>query len=260
MKKIAVAIQKGGVGKTATSVHLAFDFFENKKLRVAFIDLDPQGNASLTLRNYVSKLSSIDLFSNVDIDSHFSSLNKAEPTLKLISSSKKLVDLANKDINEAAKVFSSNLDRFNEYFDVVLIDTAPSLNNAMVAALYTADFVLSPINLDVYSIQGIQMMSATISSIKKANNKKLVFLGMLPSKVDSRNSSHKKHLSQLREKYPSLITPVHMGYRQRVEDALADGVPVWKIKKTSAREAGKEFLRIADFVFDRALSGKGDRK
>jgi chromosome partitioning protein len=142
-------------------------------------------------------------------------------------------------------------------FDVVLIDTAPSLGVSMAAALCCGDFVLSPIQLEAYSIQGIKKMVLTISNIRKVNPG-LVFLGMMPSMVDSRNPRHKRHLVELEEAYPQLMIPAQIGLRSSVADALASRVPVWKIRKTAARAATKEIRNLANFIFDKVSASDLD--
>ncbi|HCZ14874.1 MAG TPA: chromosome partitioning protein ParA, partial [Candidatus Accumulibacter sp.] len=134
--------------------------------------------------------------------------------------------------------------------DVCLIDTAPSLGVSMAAALFAADYVLSPIELEAYSIQGIKKMVMTIANVRKANPS-LQFLGMVPSKVDGRNPRHGRHLQELQRAYPQLMIPAGIGLRSSIADALASGVPVWKIRKTAARKAALELRALAAHVFEK---------
>lgn len=251
MKTLVTANQKGGVGKTATVVHLAFDFWEKKGLRVALIDLDTQANASYTLQEHDSGYKASQMFDlgPGGIRDCFSDMPDG-PILYLIASDPLLANMETRSINEASKAFKENIAALSEYFDVVLIDTAPSLGVGMAAALYAADYVLSPIELEAYSIQGIKKMVTTIANIRKVNSK-LHFLGMMPSKVDARNPRHKRHLNELEEAYPQLMIPGSIGLRSSIADALASCVPVWKIKKTAARKATKEVREVANFVFDK---------
>ena len=135
-------------------------------------------------------------------------------------------------------------------FDVCLIDTAPGLGVALVASLYVADFVLSPIELEAYSIQGIKMMLTTIHNVRKEHTK-LKFLGMVASKVDARNPRHVRHQTELQGAYPQLMIPAPIGLRSSIADALASGIPVWKIRKTAARKATQEVRALASHVFEK---------
>lgn len=251
MKTLVIANQKGGVGKTATVVHLAFDFLERGN-RVAVVDLDTQSNASYSLQNFDSGYKASDMFGAGEdrLKEHFKDLPEG-PLLSLIAADTLLANMEKHTPDAAGKALRANVTALEECgFDIVLIDTAPSLGVSMVAALYSGDFVLSPIELEAYSIQGIKKMVLTITNIRKANPG-LKFLGMLPSKVDSRNPRHKRHLDELRAAYPELMIPARIGLRSSIADALASCVPVWKIKKTAARKAAQEIRELANFVFER---------
>lgn len=251
MKTLVVAQQKGGVGKTASLVHLAFDFLE-RGLRVAVIDLDTQGNASFTLKEFASGYLASQMFdkNGNHLRQWFGDLSD-EPALCLIESDAVLADMEKRSLTDAAAVFNENLQALSDCgFDVVLIDTAPALGISLVAALYSADCVLSPIELEAYSVQGIKKMLTTIANVRKRNTK-LKFLGMVPSKVDARNPRHVRHQAELQAAYPQLMIPTSIGLRSSIADALATGVPVWKIKKTAARKATQEIRALAAYVFEK---------
>ena len=245
MKTLITANQKGGVGKTATLVHLAFDFHERGQ-QVAVIDLDTQANASYTLNDFRSGLLASQFFNGGP-----RSLNSEHNGMLLIESDAALADLETMPVNQAGEHLRAGINNLAEQgFDVCLIDTAPSLGVSLAAALFAADYVLSPIELEAYSIQGIEKMAAAITHIRQANPG-LQFLGMVPSKVDSRNPRHGRHLDQLRQAYPQLIIPASIGLRSSIADALASRIPVWKIRKTAARKAAKEVRALADLVFEK---------
>ncbi|EGI6181635.1 ParA family protein [Salmonella enterica subsp. houtenae serovar 51:z4,z23:-] len=248
MKVLVTANQKGGVGKTSTLVHLAFDFVE-RGLRVAVIDLDTQGNASYTLQNNVSGINASELWGRID-EERFTSM-PAEG-IALIESDTQLANVEKQNLADMIENFRANMNHLaRSGFDVCLIDTAPTLSNALVGALASADFVVSPIELEVYSIQGIKKMLTTFTQVKRKMNRKLEFIGMVPSKVDGRNPRHVRHLQELQEAYPNLMVPVSVGLRNSIADALASHVPVWKIKKTAARKAGQEMRALAEHVYNK---------
>lgn len=244
MKTLVTANQKGGVGKSSTVVHLAFDFAE-RGLKVCVIDLDAQANASFTLQKFTSDISASELFSKTPQLS-----NSDKPGITLISADANLANLERLTISEAGAGFRKSINQIAPLFDVCLIDTAPSLGVRMAAALLAADYVLAPIELEAYSIQGIKQMVTTIANIRKANTK-IQFLGMVPSKVDSRNPRDKRHLNELMKSYPQLMIPTVIGLRSSIADALASKVPVWNIKKTAARKAAQEVRALASFIFDK---------
>ena len=254
MRTLVVANQKGGVGKTSTLVHLAFDFLE-RGLKVVVIDLDTQANASYTLQSFRSGLIASGLFADVPSDSWpqtaIDFTDPDSPRMMLIASDIGLANLEKISLSEAGAKFRDAIKAIAEQgFDVCLIDTAPSLGVSMAAALLAADYVLSPIELEAYSIQGIKQMVTTIAHLRKANPK-LKFLGMVPSKVDARNPRHGRHLQELERAYPQLMIPTGVGLRSSIADALASRVPVWKIKKTAARKATQEIRALATHVFEK---------
>jgi chromosome partitioning protein len=255
MKTLVVANQKGGVGKTSTLVHLAFDFLE-RGLKVVVIDLDTQANASYTLHSFRSGLVATVLFAGVPSGSWpQTAIDFTDPNaqrMTLIGSDIGLANLEKKmSLADAGSKFREAIKTLEgQGFEVCLIDTAPSLGVTMAAALFAADYVLSPIELEAYSIQGIKQMVTTIAHLRKANPK-LKFLGMVPSKVDARNPRHARHLEELERAYPQLMIPTGVGLRSSIADALASRVPVWKIRKTAARKATQEIRALAAHVFEK---------
>ena len=222
MKTLVTAIQKGGQGKTFATCHLAFDFQE-RGLRVAVIDLDTQGNASWTLGGHDSDYPASRLFTagGDELRSWFT--DREDDGLALI-------------------------EALGEFFDVCLIDTAPSLGVAMTAAVLAADYMLSPVEMEAYSLQGMKKMVAIIGNLRK-QNPKLRFLGMVPNKVDARKPRHVANLAALQQAYPQLVLPFSVGSRDSIAQALGEQMPVWKIKKTAARKATQEVRALADYVF-----------
>lgn len=247
MKTLVTAIQKGGQGKTFATCHLAFDFFE-RGLRVAVIDLDTQGNASFTLSAYQSGYLASQLFTS-DTDELRNWFDKREgESLALIAADAHLANLDKMELSQAAAALRTSVDALGEFFDVCLIDTAPSLGVAMTAAVLAADYMLSPIEMEAYSLQGMKKMVAVISNLRK-QNPKLRFLGMVPNKVDARKPRHVNNLATLQQAYPQLILPFSIGARDSIAEALGEKMPVWRMKKTAARKATQEVRALADYVF-----------
>lgn len=246
MKTLVTANQKGGVGKTSSVIHLAFDAAERGK-KVAVIDLDTQANASFTLREYACGVTASELFKAGD--PKIAAPDGEGGSITLIEADNGLAGLESEKIAVAAKYFNQNIKAVAEGgFDVCLVDTAPALGVRMAAALLAADYVISPIELETYSLQGIKQMVTTVSNLRRSNPR-LEFLGMVASKVDSRNPRHVRHQAELKEAYPKMMVPVSIGLRSSVADAVATRVPVWKIKKTAARKAAKEMRALAEYVF-----------
>ncbi|WP_419642546.1 ParA family protein, partial [Thiolapillus sp.] len=153
MKTIAITNQKGGVGKTTIAVHLAFDLRDKGK-RVLFIDTDPQGNSTSTLGNYLADAKASMMFSE---PLSF----EPENGLNVIGADAGLADIERAD-PVVIKQFMLNINNFNDTFDYCIIDTPPTMGLRMTAAIMVSDFVVSPIELESYSISGITTMLQTI--------------------------------------------------------------------------------------------------
>ena len=147
MKTLVTAIQKGGQGKTFATCHLAFDFQE-RGLRVAVIDLDTQANASWTLNGHDSGYPASRMFTAgpEELRGWFDS--KEDDGLVLIGADASLANLDKMDLGQAAGRLRANVEALGEFFDVCLIDTAPSLGVAMTAAVLAADYMLSPVEME----------------------------------------------------------------------------------------------------------------
>jgi chromosome partitioning protein len=247
MKTLVTAIQKGGQGKTFATCHLAFDFQE-RGLRVAVIDLDTQGNASFTLAAHQSGYLASQLFSGDAEGLRHLFGGRANNDLALLAADSSLANLDKMELSQAAAALRDNIKVLGEFFDVCLIDTAPSLGVGMTAAVLAADYMLSPIEMEAYSLEGMKKMVSVIGNLRKMNPK-LRFIGMVPNKVDARKPRHVANLATLQHAYPQLVLPISIGARDSIAEALGEKMPVWQIKKTAARKAIKEVRALADYVF-----------
>lgn len=242
MKTISISNQKGGVGKSTIAVHLAFYLSELDK-SVLFIDLDSQANATKTLSNaaYVLDETAHELF-NEKVE-----LNNSEGgSLTLIKATQELADLERAKPDVISQ-FKTNIAAMKG-FDYCIIDTPPTLGLRMTAALISSSHCLAPIELEEYSIDGITNMLKTIYGIREKWNESLEFLGMLPNRFNPRSIAQKDTLTALLKNYSNLLIQSKIGIRASIPESLAQSIPVWKNKKTSAREAGKEFKETFNLI------------
>ncbi len=244
MKKLVIANQKGGVGKTTIGVHLAYRFVETGK-RVLYIDIDPQGNSSKTLGVHSSGIVASQLFEAAPV------ILGGKDGITLIAADSKMVDIERAE-NRVIGVFAAQLQNLDKAaFDICIIDTPPTMGLRMTAALIVTDHVLAPIELEEYSLDGIEKLLKTIIGVKQKYNANLNFLGMLPNKFNPNSVRQKAALAQLLKQFAQYMIPAKIGIRSGIPEALAAGIPVWKLKKTAAREAGTEFKAAIDLIFQR---------
>ena len=259
MKIATVAVNKGGVGKTATAVHLAWSA-EELELPTLFIDLDEQGNSTYTLgAHLVEGISATLLFTREganEIRAYFAA-NPVKPGISLIGSDDVLEEVDRYPVADIAQNFMASVKALAEVgFKLCLIDTPNSMCSISQCALAVADYVLSPIAVEHYSIQGIRKLVKIIGDITVGNieglpaNPDLHWLGMLPNKVDLRDPLHVTNLAEIKREYADFMVPLTVGQRSTIAHALAQCAPVWKIKKTTARVATAEVRAVAKHVFE----------
>lgn len=247
MKTIAISNQKGGIGKSTIAVHLAF-YLREKGHTVLFIDLDPQANASKTILLANERMTSLSIKSSDLFKADSITLDAKEPSLQLIAADPAMADIERAS-TEVLRNFKKKIQEINAHWDYCIIDTPPTLGIRMSAALMTANFVLSPIELEEYSIDGITKMLQTIFGIREKWNNNLIFLGMLANRFNPRSLAQKNTLETLLKNYSNLLIPAHIGIRSSIPEALSKGIPVWELKKTAARAAGKEFKKAFNNIY-----------
>jgi chromosome partitioning protein len=252
MKTLVLANQKGGTGKSAVSCQYAYFLSNMSGKKVIFLDLDHQGNSSKSIARSglatLSETTSADVLMGKVVDE--------EADLVLVQASAELRRLEKQAENH--NQYASNLNTFlssvSDKFDFCIIDTNPNPDIRMTAALVLADFVLSPVQLNQESIDGISDLQKDIVKIKSALNPKLHFIGILPNLVEG-TPFQKANLKQITEHYMKLMISLDnkgkvaaIPTRTAIAEAQAAGVPVWTIKKTSARETWARLKPIFEKV------------
>ena len=246
---LTLANQKGGVGKTTLTCLLAYYLAHKQNARVAAIDVDNQRNLSHTLRQYALGVSSLALFGDTPLN-----LPPTRPPITLFEASAKLADVEREaDPRRRLQTFTRQVRSLESHFDYCLIDPPPTLGIRMIASLTCADAVVIPIELEEYSTQGVRDMLKTVVGVRQQFNPRLKLLGLLANRVAHNSARQKDALRQLFEAYPQDVLRTKISTRTAIPRALEEGVPVWTLRETAAREAGAEVLHALDTVF-RALT------
>ena len=252
MNVLVVNNQKGGVGKTTIAVHVAWHFAESGR-RVLFLDLDAQSNASATLAPMAGATSAARLFEAGQVPGPRPSAPDEMP-ITLVPAEQALLDVERAE-PKSIGYFRENLAAAAPAFDLCVIDPPPSMGLRNLAALVAATHVLSPIYLEDYSLQGVKSLLQTVIGVQQRYHQPdLQFLGLLPSKFNSKSPRQRAHLEQLLREAGKYVFPGHITDRDGYAEAVAEKVPVWRLKKRSAQEAGREIRGVLDRV-QTALAG-----
>ena len=254
MSTVVFSNQKGGVGKSTLAVLFAHWLVDKQAQRVCVLDLDSQCNTSKTLAKYDCGVNTTTLFQPQPI----AITEDATTALVLFPGAKALVDLERGKPNAMFPAFRQHVAVLNRNFDTVVIDTPSALGLCMGAALFAADYVTCPIELEEYSLDGVTGMLKTIFGMRQKHNPSLKLLGVLPNRFNPRSVRQKEALEELIAHYAEFVMPCKISTRSAIPQALAAGEPVWRLAKSSAREASLEVQHAFEVLWERMGAAPGD--
>ena len=261
MKTLVLCNQKGGVGKSAVAT-LLVHLLAHRGRRVLAIDLDHQGNFSKPLR-----LSGRAAVSAIASDALLTDRPPPLPDqpVVLVPGDRALLGLERQPALHTpfARNFRSFLAAVDSAFDVCVIDTNPNPDIRVIAALVSADFVLSPMQLNQEAMDGVSGLlnheRVGLRKIKAVLNPNLALIGLLPTMVEP-TPFQKANFVQVVQQYHPLMIRIGEGpgafasipRRSCIAEAQAEGAVLWEMKKTAARDAWREIepslARITDIV------------
>ena len=250
VKVIAIANQKGGVGKTTTAVNLAACLAKQGR-KVLLIDSDPQGNATSGLgfdKRDIKKCVYDTLINDIpmaEVLKHtaYENLDIIPATIQLAGAEIELVSLMNREGR-----LKNALERVKHDYDYVIIDCPPSLGLLTINALTAASSVMIPVQCEFYALEGITMLMNTIQLVQRNLNPALKLEGVVMTMFDSRTNLAQDVVEEVKKYFKTKMYKTIVPRNVRLSEAPSHGMPV--IDYDSKSKGAQVYMELAQEVID----------
>lgn len=252
-KIVAIANQKGGVGKTTTCVNLAASLAAMQK-RVLIVDSDPQGNATMASGinkfNLECSLCQV-LLDGADINDAL--ITETNGAYHLIPANEELSAAEVKLLDYLVREFrlKNALDEIKDNYDYIFIDCPPSLNLLTVNAMCAADSILVPLQCEYFALEGLTLLIDTVDQLARAVNPNLKIEGILRTMFDNRNRLSADVSQDLKNSFGDLVYKTIIPRNVRLAEAPSFGKPAMYYDKSSV--GSKAYLALAGEILEKDL-------
>lgn len=248
---IAVANQKGGVGKTTTAINLSACLAERNK-KVLTIDIDPQGNTSSglgidknRLKNTVYQMMIGECtLEECRVECNIDNLHILPSNVNLAGAEIELIGIEGREY-----ILKKQVDLVRDEYDFVIIDCPPSLNTLTVNAMTTADTVLVPIQCEFYALEGLTQLIHTINLVKQRLNPELEIEGVVFTMFDARTNLSLQVVENVKENLKQNIYKTIIPRNVRLAEAPSHGLPINLYDPKSAGADG--YRQLAEEVIEK---------